>query len=168
MLPLQARVDQGVMAMKGYSAFLKALALLKPCHQIDSVKNRTFVGRVLVWADCAIKELDIIGWIKNREKKKKRRKLAKYSKWHCQLIFILFLGYCYWITLWKKENLKMEFKTVWIMQIFPVVQKIWNLKCKSRHFAPKMWNHWSNQSKKKKISVISSPFLYFKSNFDET
>ena len=34
MLPLQARVDLGAMAMKGYSAFPKALALLEPHHQI--------------------------------------------------------------------------------------------------------------------------------------
>ena len=30
MLPLQARVDLGAMAMKGYSAFPKAPALLEP------------------------------------------------------------------------------------------------------------------------------------------
>ena len=34
MLPLQARVDLGAMAMKGCSAFPKAPALLKPHHQI--------------------------------------------------------------------------------------------------------------------------------------
>ena len=34
MLPLRARVDLGAMAMKGYSAFLKAPALLEPHHQI--------------------------------------------------------------------------------------------------------------------------------------
>ena len=33
-LQLWARVDLGVMAMKGYSAFPKALALLEPHHQI--------------------------------------------------------------------------------------------------------------------------------------
>ena len=33
-LPLQARVDLGAMAMKGYSAFPKAPALMKPYHQI--------------------------------------------------------------------------------------------------------------------------------------
>ena len=33
-LPLRARVDQGVMAMKGYSAFIKALALPEPHHHI--------------------------------------------------------------------------------------------------------------------------------------
>ena len=33
-LPLQARVDLGAMAMKGYSAYLKAPALLEPHHQI--------------------------------------------------------------------------------------------------------------------------------------
>ena len=32
MLPLRARMDIG--AMKGYSAFSKAPALLEPCHQI--------------------------------------------------------------------------------------------------------------------------------------
>ena len=32
-LPLQARVDLGATAMKGYSTFLKALALLEPHHQ---------------------------------------------------------------------------------------------------------------------------------------
>ena len=33
-LPLRARVDLGAMAMKAYSAFPKALALLEPHHQI--------------------------------------------------------------------------------------------------------------------------------------
>ena len=36
MLPLHARVDLGAMAMKGYSAFPKAPALLEPHHQIVS------------------------------------------------------------------------------------------------------------------------------------
>ena len=31
-LPLRARVDLGAMAMKGYSVFPKALALLEPHH----------------------------------------------------------------------------------------------------------------------------------------
>ena len=35
-LPLQARVDLGAMAMKGYSAFLKAPALLEPDYEIIS------------------------------------------------------------------------------------------------------------------------------------
>ena len=34
MLQFQARVDQGAMAMKGFSAFPKAPALLEPHHQI--------------------------------------------------------------------------------------------------------------------------------------
>ena len=34
MLPLQVKVEQGVMAMKGYSASLKALALQGPQDQI--------------------------------------------------------------------------------------------------------------------------------------
>ena len=33
-LPLWARVDLGALAMKGYSAFSKAPALLEPHHQI--------------------------------------------------------------------------------------------------------------------------------------
>ena len=33
-LPLRAWVDPGAMAMKDYSAFLKAPALLEPHHQI--------------------------------------------------------------------------------------------------------------------------------------
>ena len=33
-LPLRARVDLGVMIIKGYFAFSKAIALLKPHHQI--------------------------------------------------------------------------------------------------------------------------------------
>ena len=33
-LPLQAKMDQGVMTMKGYSALPKAPALLEPHHQI--------------------------------------------------------------------------------------------------------------------------------------
>ena len=36
MLPLRARVDLGAMAMKEYSAFPKAPALLEPHHQIVS------------------------------------------------------------------------------------------------------------------------------------
>ena len=36
MLPLQARVNLGAMAMKGYSAFPKAPAILEPRHQIAS------------------------------------------------------------------------------------------------------------------------------------
>ena len=34
MLPLRARVDLGAMSIKGYSAFPKAPALLKPHYQI--------------------------------------------------------------------------------------------------------------------------------------
>ena len=34
MLPLWARLDLGAMAMKGYSIFPKAPALLEPHHQI--------------------------------------------------------------------------------------------------------------------------------------
>ena len=34
MQPLRAKVDLGAMAMKGYSAFPKALTLLEPHHQI--------------------------------------------------------------------------------------------------------------------------------------
>ena len=34
MLPLQARVDLGLIAMKEYSAFPKAPAKLEPTHQI--------------------------------------------------------------------------------------------------------------------------------------
>ena len=34
MLPFRAKVDLGAMAMKGYSAFPKAPALMKPHHEI--------------------------------------------------------------------------------------------------------------------------------------
>ena len=34
MPPRRVRVDLGAMAMKGYSAFLKAPALLEPHHQV--------------------------------------------------------------------------------------------------------------------------------------
>ena len=44
MLPLRARVDLGAMAIKGYSAFPKAPALLEPHHQIFSVIIRTLMG----------------------------------------------------------------------------------------------------------------------------
>ena len=40
MLPLQARVNPGAMAMKGYSAFSKAPALRGPHHQIVSCHKR--------------------------------------------------------------------------------------------------------------------------------
>ena len=36
MLPLRARVNLGAMAMKGYTAFAKASAILEPHHQIVS------------------------------------------------------------------------------------------------------------------------------------
>ena len=45
MLPLRDRVDQGVMAMKGYSSFLKAPALLEPHHQIFLM---SYPGHLLV------------------------------------------------------------------------------------------------------------------------
>ena len=41
-LPLQARVDLGVMVMKGYSMFFKAPGL-EPHHQMFSVILRTLV-----------------------------------------------------------------------------------------------------------------------------
>ena len=44
MLPLQARVDLGVMAMKGYSTFPKAPALLDLTIRLFSVISRTLVG----------------------------------------------------------------------------------------------------------------------------
>ena len=47
MLPLQARVDLGVMAMKGYPAFPKAPALLEPTIRLFSLISRTLVGRDL-------------------------------------------------------------------------------------------------------------------------
>ena len=47
MLPLRLRVDVVAMAMKGYTAFPKAPALLEPHHQIVFVISRTFIGVVL-------------------------------------------------------------------------------------------------------------------------
>ena len=44
LLTLQARVDQGSMAVKGYSAFPKAPALLESHRQIVCVISRTLVG----------------------------------------------------------------------------------------------------------------------------
>ena len=44
MLPLQVRVDYGVMTMKGFSAFPKAPALQEPRHQMEfSVMSQTFI-----------------------------------------------------------------------------------------------------------------------------
>ena len=40
MLPLRARVDLGAMAIKGYSTFPKAPALLEPHHQIVKCHNQ--------------------------------------------------------------------------------------------------------------------------------
>ena len=48
MLPLRARLDLRVMAMKGYCIFPKALALLEPHHRLFSVISRTPVGGVLL------------------------------------------------------------------------------------------------------------------------
>ena len=47
-LPLRARGDLGTIAMKGYSAFPKAPALLEPLHQIVCVISRTLVGGILL------------------------------------------------------------------------------------------------------------------------
>ena len=47
MLPLCPTIDLGIMAIKGYNAFLKAAALLEPHHQISIVINRTLVEGVL-------------------------------------------------------------------------------------------------------------------------
>ena len=44
MLPLQARVDLGVMAMKKYSAFPKTPTLLQPHHQIVILRTLTGGG----------------------------------------------------------------------------------------------------------------------------
>ena len=44
MLPLRARVDLGPMAMKEYSAFPKAPALLELTIRLFSVISRTFIG----------------------------------------------------------------------------------------------------------------------------
>ena len=47
-LPLGLRVDLGVMAMEGYSAFPKAPALMEPHHQVVySVISRALVVRIL-------------------------------------------------------------------------------------------------------------------------
>ena len=43
-LPLQTRVNLGVMTMKGYSTFSKAPALLEPNHQIVSCHTRKHMG----------------------------------------------------------------------------------------------------------------------------
>ena len=43
-LPLWARVDLGAMAMKGYSTFPKAPALVEPCHQKIDVTSMTLGG----------------------------------------------------------------------------------------------------------------------------
>ena len=45
MLPLQARVDLGVMAMKGYSAFPKAQALLETHHHMGGGGDLTLLQR---------------------------------------------------------------------------------------------------------------------------
>ena len=44
MLPFQARVDLGAMAMKGYSAFLKVPELLETHIRLLSVIYRTLMG----------------------------------------------------------------------------------------------------------------------------
>ena len=54
MLPLQARVDLALMAMKGYPAFPKAPTLLEPHHQILSVISRTLVGGILLLSRKAV------------------------------------------------------------------------------------------------------------------
>ena len=51
MLPLNARVDLGAMVIKGYSAFPKAPAILEHLHQIVLCHIRTFIRRVLPFAE---------------------------------------------------------------------------------------------------------------------
>ena len=46
-LPLQARMDLGALAMKGYSTFPKAPALQEPRHQIVLCHFRTLIVVVL-------------------------------------------------------------------------------------------------------------------------
>ena len=60
MLPARAGVDLGVIAMKGYSTFLKALAFLEPQHQITLFHIRTLVDG---WGGGEILSLcrDIVG-----------------------------------------------------------------------------------------------------------
>ena len=48
MLPLQATVDQGVIAVKEYSALPKAPALMEPHHQSVLYHIRTLVRGVLL------------------------------------------------------------------------------------------------------------------------
>ena len=45
MLLLRARVDLGAMAMKGYSAFLKAPPLLEPLRLFNVISGHSFVWR---------------------------------------------------------------------------------------------------------------------------
>ena len=53
MLPRRARVDLGAMAMKGYSAFPKALALLELHHQIVQchILDTTWGGVLLLFRE---------------------------------------------------------------------------------------------------------------------
>ena len=52
--PLRVQVDQGAMAMKGYSAFPKAAALLEPHHQFFCVIFNTLVRRDLPFCRDAV------------------------------------------------------------------------------------------------------------------
>ena len=53
MLLLQARVDLGTMAIKGYSAFLKAPALLEPHHQISYCHIQDTCGSFTLLQRCS-------------------------------------------------------------------------------------------------------------------
>ena len=50
MLPLRVRVDLGALARKGYSAFLKAPALLDPHHQMVKCHIKVYSSVPADWA----------------------------------------------------------------------------------------------------------------------
>ena len=63
MLPLRARVDLGVMAIKEFSTFPKASKLLKPQHHIVYWHIRTLVGEVLPLCRDALAIFCSLGWL---------------------------------------------------------------------------------------------------------
>ena len=66
-LPFGARVNLGAMAMKGRSAFHKALAFLEPHHQIFSIISRTLVEGVLPICREAVGIFCSTSWLSNIE-----------------------------------------------------------------------------------------------------
>ena len=117
MLPLRARTDQGAMAIKEYSTFPKATALLEPNHHVLS-QYRTHVLRVLPLCGGAVG----VFYSPSR-----LNLLERLFFFFCiSFIFLFyfnwfyFIIYCYWVYFLLKP-----YRTIWLYaNEWPVLNRI--------------------------------------------